>query len=122
MFLVDRAMQPVKLAQVLLEKLGSEYFTTELGLFNLEANLSPQALSGDCFGRMERELNTLLDRARAAAAEQDAQIVLCGILPTLDKSHLTLDYMTPSPRYLLMNRLLTDARRQVQPASRASTS
>jgi hypothetical protein len=47
MFLVDRAMQPAKLAQAMLAKLGTEFFTTELGLFNLEANLSPQVLGGD---------------------------------------------------------------------------
>jgi CBS domain-containing protein len=110
MFLVDGAMQPAKLAQVMLQKLTGENFTTELGLFNLEANLSPQILGGDCFTRMERELRRMLELARAAAAEERAQIVLCGILPTLEKQHLTLDYMTPSPRYLAMNRLLTELR------------
>ncbi len=110
MFLVDRAMQPAKLAQVMLAKLGTEYFTTELGLFNLEANLSPQDLGGDCFARMHAQLTTLLDKARAVAHDENAQIVLCGILPTLEKAHLSLDYMTPSPRYLAMNRLLTEMR------------
>lgn len=110
MFLVDRALQPTKLAQVLLGKLGTESYTTELGLFNLEANLQPQVLSGDCFGRMHTELTMLLERARIAAQEEQAQVVLCGILPTLEKSHLSLDYMTPSPRYLAMNRLLTQMR------------
>ena len=110
MFLVDRAMQPTKLAQVLLPKLAGENFTTELGLFNLEANLTPQRLGGDCFTRMERELRRMLDLARAAAAEEGAQIVLCGILPTLEKQHLTLDYMTPSSRYLALNKLMTDLR------------
>lgn len=110
MFLVDRALQPTKLAQVLLAKLGNESYTTELGLFNLEANLKPQVLGGDCFGRMHSELSTLLERARAAAKEEQAQIVLCGILPTLEKAQLSLDYMTPSPRYLAMNRLLTQMR------------
>lgn len=110
MFLVDRALQPTKLAQVLLAKLGNESYTTELGLFNLEANLKPQVLGGDCFGRMHTELSMLLERARAAAKEEQAQIVLCGILPTLEKAQLSLDYMTPSPRYLAMNRLLTQMR------------
>lgn len=110
MFLVDRALQPTKLAQVLLGKLGTESYTTELGLFNLEANLQPQVLGGDCFARMHGELTTLLERARAAAEQEQAQVVLCGILPTLEKSHLSLDYMTPSPRYLAMNRLLTQMR------------
>ncbi|MCY3002793.1 MAG: CBS domain-containing protein [Planctomycetota bacterium] len=110
MFLVDRALQPTKLAQVLLAKLGNESYTTELGLFNLEANLKPQVLGGDCFGLMHTELSMLLERARVAAKEEQAQIVLCGILPTLEKAQLSLDYMTPSPRYLAMNRLLTQMR------------
>ena len=110
MFLVDRALQPTKLAQVLLAKLGNESYTTELGLFNLEANLKPQVLGGDCFGRMHTELSMLLERARVAAKEEQAQIVLCGILPTLEKAQLSLDFMTPSPRYLAMNRLLTQMR------------
>lgn len=110
MFLVDRAMQPAKLAQLMLQRLTGENFTTELGLFNLEANLSPQVLGGDCFTRMERELRRMLELARNAAALENAQIVLCGILPTLEKQHLTLDYMTPSPRYLAMNRLLAEMR------------
>lgn len=110
MFLVDRGLQPARLAHVLLQKLGAENFTTELGLFNLEANLAPLVLDGACFSRMERELHDLLERARAAAREEGGEVVLCGILPTLDKAHLTLDYMTPSPRYLAMNRLLTEMR------------
>lgn len=110
MFLVDRAMQPAKLAQAMLVRLKGENFTTELGQFNLEANLSPQVLRGDSFTRMETELRRMLELARNAAAQENAQIVLCGILPTLEKQHLTLDHMTPSPRYLAMNRLLTEMR------------
>jgi CBS domain-containing protein len=59
---------------------------------------------------MHGELTKLLEQARAAAREEHAQVVLCGILPTLEKAHLSLDYMTPSPRYLAMNRLLTELR------------
>jgi CBS domain-containing protein len=110
MFLVDRALQPARLAHVLLQKLGPESFTTELGLFNLEANLAPLVLGGACFSRMEGELEDLLGKARAAARDENGEVVLCGILPTLEKTHLTLDYMTPSPRYLAMNRLLTEMR------------
>lgn len=63
-------------------------------------------LGGDCFTRMELELRRMLELARNAAAAENGSIVL----PTLEKQHLTLDYMTPSPRYLAMNRLLTEMR------------
>jgi CBS domain-containing protein len=36
--------------------------------------------------------------------------VLCGILPTLKKSHLGLDYMTPNPRYEQLNRTMVELR------------
>ena len=46
------------------EGLPDESFTTELGQFNMEINLSPQELAGDCLSRMELELETLLGQAR----------------------------------------------------------
>ena len=101
-FLVDAGGQPAALGPRLLERLGDP-FTTELGVFNLEANLPPLELSGDCLGQMERLLATQLERAREAAAEEGASVALCGILPTLRREHLTLDWMTPLPRYRALN-------------------
>src|SRR5438132_4009893 len=100
MFLVDEKLQPANMALKLLEKLPMSSFTTELALFNLEANLAPLDLSGNCLARMEDELARFLEQVRAVAEGQHTKIVLCGILPTLDKQHLGLDSMTPIPRYL----------------------
>ena len=61
-------------------------------------------LTGDCFSRMEQELDELIDRARDAAAKQDADVLLSGILPTLLKSDLTLDNLTPVARYFELDR------------------
>lgn len=110
MFLVDRAFNPTNKALALLDRLKSPSFTTELALFNLEANLSPLVLEGDCFSRMEAELTRLFGEARDAAAAENSRVVLCGILPTLDKSHLGLESMTPIPRYLAMNRIMVEQR------------
>ncbi|MBL8863822.1 MAG: CBS domain-containing protein [Planctomycetes bacterium] len=110
MFLVDRAYQPANKALDLLQDLPASHFVTELAQFNLEANLTPLPLSGRSFSMMEAELVRLLAQAREVAAQKGTQIVLCGILPTLDKSHLGLDSMTPIPRYLQMNRIMTEQR------------
>ncbi|MEM9694985.1 MAG: CBS domain-containing protein, partial [Myxococcota bacterium] len=40
----------------------------------------------------------------------DAGVTLAGILPTLRTSHLTLEHMTPNPRYAELNRAITEAR------------
>ena len=110
MFLVDRTLQPANVALKLLEDLPASHFVTELAQFNLEANLTPLPLSGRSFSDMEAELLRLLGIARDVAAKSGTKIVLCGILPTLDKSHLGLDSLTPIPRYEQMNRLMTEQR------------
>jgi len=110
LFLVDKSMQPAGVAVEVLEELDNPSFTTELGRYNLEANLSPVELSGDCLSRMEAELNQRMGEVRTAAAKHDAHPVLVGILPTLEKTHLSLDWMTPSPRYLELNRTLSELR------------
>ena len=75
----------------------------ELGLFNLEANLSPHRLGGNCLRLMEEELQEIYIRAREAAKRFDTDIALVGILPTLTKSNLGLDSMVPTPRYHALN-------------------
>jgi len=109
-FLVDESMQPKGVALDVLQDLGSRDFTTELGRFNLEANLLPSELAGDCLARMEGELNQRVGEARDSAAKFGARVALVGILPTLTKEHLTLDWMTPNPRYMELNRTMSELR------------
>ncbi len=110
MFLVDSSWQPAPVAMELLKEIDDPHFTTELGLFNLEANLDPHEFGGDCLRQMENQLETLLAHARKAAARMDTQLLLTGILPTLEKSDLDIKNMTPLPRYKALNRALTGLR------------
>lgn len=104
MFLVDSAGRPAPIAMNVLKEIeDDERFTYELGLFNLEANLSPLTLGGDCLGRMEAEVEEVVAKAREAADEKGGDVVLAGILPTLGQSDLGLEYMTPIPRYHALN-------------------
>ncbi len=110
MFLVDRALRPAPLAGEVLEKIGDPAFTTELARFNLEANLEPQVYGGKCLSQLEDELVRRVDQARVAAQSVDGDILLTGILPTLQLSDLGLDNMTPNPRYFALNRAICDMR------------
>lgn len=110
MFLIDKALGPSMKALDILERLGHPQFTTELGLFNLEVNLSPQEMGGDCLWRMEQELEGLLAQARRAAEIFDTRVLLTGILPTMKQKDLTLDSMTPDERYQQLNRMMVDHR------------
>lgn len=107
-FLVNSAMRPVPLAMKIIETAKDARLTTELGLFNLEANLTPLDFTGDCLRSLENEINEVLEVARESAKKLDADIVLCGILPTLQKSDFVAENLTPQPRYVEMNRVLTE--------------
>jgi len=103
MFLIDRYLRPAPVATEVLKHADDERLTTEIARFNLEANLTPLKLENDCFTRMQCELEELLDLARKGAATQDADVFLSGILPTLQKSDLTLNNLAPIARYHELN-------------------
>jgi CBS domain-containing protein len=103
MFLIDRAHKPAARALEILEVIDDGRFTHELGLFNLEANLAPLELGGDCLRRMEAEAQEVYRHARETASRFDCDIALVGILPTLTKANLSLDSMVPTPRYHALN-------------------
>ncbi|UCF68360.1 MAG: CBS domain-containing protein [Acidobacteriota bacterium] len=110
MFLVDRSWRPAPTALEVLGLVDDPHFTTELARFNLEVNLDPLTFGGDCLSRMERQLQDLLERAQEAASAFGTQIMLAGILPTLRKSDLGLENMTPMPRYFSLNRAMSSMR------------
>ena len=108
-FLVDSAWRPAPVAVEVLEELDDEPFTTELARFNLEANLSPRLLEGACFSDMHGELDGYVTRVRDAARHHGSEAVLTGILPTLTKSDLSLDNITPRARYYALNEAMNQA-------------
>lgn len=107
MFLVDSAMRPAPLAIEVIEQARDGRLTTEIGRFNLEANLTPRELTGDCLSQMEKELAEIVGIVRSAAGDFDADVVLAGILPTIQLSDLTHDNLTPNPRYDEIDRVVT---------------
>ncbi|NOT47147.1 MAG: hypothetical protein HOP17_05285 [Acidobacteria bacterium] len=48
MFLVDSSMHPAPIVLQILEKAADVRLTTEIGRFNIEANLTPLDFSGNC--------------------------------------------------------------------------
>src|SRR5262252_468991 len=64
MFLVDADLRPAPVALEVLRQANDPRLTTEIARFNLEANLTPLDLKGQCFSRMENELTELVSLAR----------------------------------------------------------
>lgn len=107
MFLVDSSLHPAPIVTEVMNEARDGRLTTEIGRFNLEANLTPRTFSGSCFQHMETELDEILGVVRRSAAKFDSSVVLAGILPTIQPSDLTEANLTPYPRYYEINRVVT---------------
>ena len=110
LFLVDAAYHPTPGALKIIEALRDPHYTTELGLFNLEANADPQSFAGGGLRLMEAQLQQLVDQVRTVGTPLGIRPVLAGILPTIDKSDLNLDNMVPNPRYKTLSAAMKTAR------------
>jgi len=108
--LVDPEWRPAPVAIEVLEKLSDPMFTTELACFNLEFNMAPLEFKGDCLRAMESEMHARINQVRAAAAECGAALLMTGILPTIRKSDLEIENLTPKPRYHALNEALRNLR------------
>ncbi len=107
MFLVDSSMHPAPLAMEVIADAADPRLTTEIGRFNIEANLSPLTFGGDCLSRLEAEIAEMVGVVRNSVKKFGGDVLLTGILPTIQSSDLVERNLTPSPRYHELNRILT---------------
>ncbi len=110
--IVDDHFMPNGIALEVLKEINDDHFTTEIGNYNLEINLDPVELKGNCFSTLHKTLNGLLDKAKKVTKTKNSKIVLSGILPTLTLHHMSIDNMTPIQRYYVLNEAMVESRKQ----------
>jgi len=109
--IVNKNYRPSVNALKILDEINDPHYTTELGLFNLEANLDPLELKGNCFSTLENNLTSLINKARQAADKiEEDKIILTGILPTFKRKDLVFENMTPFKRYKVLNDVMKKIR------------
>ena len=108
--LVTDNWRPSDKWEQVLEAIDDAHFTTELARYNLELNLDPMELKGQAFSEMEHNLRSFMKKAAAAAEKHNDKIVLAGVLPTISKREVSIDYMTPLPRYRSLNEMIRSLR------------
>ena len=96
---VNREFEPALIGTQVRDRLANMAFTTEFSRFNLEVNSVPATLEADCLARLSDSLDDALVKVRREAGKEDCEVLLAGIIPTLDYSHITPDALTPEPRY-----------------------
>jgi CBS domain-containing protein len=108
--LVNDQWEPSKKAIEILKGMNDSNFTTEIALYNLEANLDPLLFTNDCFSRLHKQLDEFLSKVRLEAAKQNLKIILTGILPTIDSRHLHASFMSPIKRYQVLDETIRELR------------
>lgn len=112
MVIIDNNGSPVSLSHEILDSIDDDHFTNELATFNLEVNLDPLPLHGQCFSLMENHLKNFLTKANRIAESHGGNIFLTGILPTIVREHLDYAYMTPEKRYKILSEELRKIRKK----------
>ena len=85
-------------------------WTSELGQFNIELDSEPATLTGSVFASLEASLGRTLEHAFARAEAAGSRILMVGILPSLRRTDIGADTMSPNPRYQLLNDQMLAAR------------
>ena len=104
--IVGKDWYPAMNYDKILKEIDDDHFTTELGRFNLEINLDPIEFTGSCFSKMQSQLEHFVQKAKKAAVKNNSHIMITGILPTINSSHLEFKNMTPNPRYKALNDMI----------------
>jgi hypothetical protein len=108
--LTDDAGDPAMCNATVLEAIADAAFQTELGQFNVEINIPPRLLEGGVFSELETEIRKSLNQAEDRARGVGGHMMLIGILPTIDASHMNASSFSESPRYQLLNEQIFAAR------------
>ncbi|APF40570.1 glutamate-cysteine ligase family protein [Neomicrococcus aestuarii] len=94
-----------------LEAIADPAFQTEIGAFNIEFNHDAVQIQGRGLLALEESLRTELDRAVSRAQDVDVNIMLVGILPTLDQDYVhSKNWISPGKRYAALNTSVLQAR------------
>ncbi|HED15264.1 MAG TPA: glutamate--cysteine ligase [Gammaproteobacteria bacterium] len=102
-WLIDQSGQPAPVNTDFLSHLDSEWVSPELSLFNVELNVRPAALHGDVFSRLYDDLQRNWLHCRSIAEQMEIDLVMTGILPSVQESQLVLANMSRMKRYRALN-------------------
>jgi gamma-glutamyl:cysteine ligase YbdK (ATP-grasp superfamily) len=108
--LVDDEGAPAMHNAAVLAAIADPAWATEVGQFNLEINVPPRELAADAIAELEDEIRGSLNAGDEKASGVGCRLVMVGILPTLEKSHVHHDSMSANERYRVLNEQIFAAR------------
>jgi gamma-glutamyl:cysteine ligase YbdK (ATP-grasp superfamily) len=103
-WLIDARLRPVPRNEEFLARLNNPLASPELASFNIEVNTEPRSLQGHVFSAMHQSLDATWAACRETAQAMGIDVIMCGILPSLEDADLTLANMSCMQRYRALNR------------------
>lgn len=109
--LTNQDFSPALRNDAVLEQIADPAFQTEIGAFNIEMNHPALTIGGNGLRDLEDSLRFQLNRADTRAAELKTEILMVGILPTLQRNLLEdKDWLSAGKRYAALNTSVLQAR------------
>lgn len=102
-WLVDAQARPAAANVAYLQRLRNPDVVPELSLFNIEINVPPLTLRDQALSQFARRLQRNWQSCRDTAQAMQLDLMCIGIHPALRDSQLTLDNMSQSERYRVLN-------------------
>ncbi len=110
-WLIDQSFGPAAINGPFLDLLNNPMVVPELSAFNVELNTEPQSMGGKILSRMQQDLEQTWKTCRHTAAKLDADLLMIGILPTVQECQLALSNMSKLTRYRALNEQILRLRR-----------
>ncbi|MFD1505346.1 glutamate--cysteine ligase [Georgenia yuyongxinii] len=110
--LVNTELQPAMNNAEVLAHIDDLRYQTELGRFNIELNVEPRRIDGQSLIHLESTLRKTLNLARDRARDVGSDIVMIGILPTLQPPEPGFSWFSDNARYRLLDQAVLSARRE----------
>lgn len=102
-WLVDEQARPAAANVTFLQRLNNPEVVPELSLFNIEINVPPLILQEQALDHFARHLQFNWQACRDTARTMGMDLMCVGIHPALRDSQLTLENMSQSERYRVLN-------------------
>lgn len=109
-WLVDKTMRPAAINDAFLNILNDPLANAELAKFNIEFNTDPVPLTGSVLSHLHTQLQNAWSNASQQAQKLDSELLMIGILPTLQQGDLNVLNMSNLNRYRALNEQILAAR------------
>lgn len=109
-WLLDQTLKPAPRNREFLETFQNSMAFPELAKFNIELNTSPLPLTDSVFSQLHQQLKNTWEQAARHARKLQMELMMIGILPTLEQQNLSIENMSDMNRYRALNQQILESR------------